>query len=143
MEFFWKVWGVFPDLLLDHDYPGRHTGGMFVKLHPHRTALSMAILLFAAAFCGHADAALHLGIEDAASSCAPVADTSTPDEEVEQSSDESGIAVCDAGNSNSTSQCIRAESQILIRGQGLLVRRPESRLKSLYFRDPLDQVPRL
>ncbi len=141
-EIFLDVWGGFPGLLLAHDYAGHHTAGMFVKASPHRTATLTAILLFAVAFCGHAHAALHLGIDDAVSSCVPIVGPSTADDDVEQSSGEFGIALLDAGNSNPTSQCIGPETRIATRGEGVLVRRPESKVKSRLHRDPLDQVPR-
>jgi hypothetical protein len=141
-EIFLEVWGVFPGLLLANDYAGHHTQNMALKASPHRTVILMATLLFAVAFCGHANAALHLGIDDAVSSCVPIAGPSTADDDVEQSSGELGIALLDAGNSNPTSQCIGPETRIATRGEGVLVRRPESKVNSRLYRDPLDQVPR-
>jgi len=103
----------------------------------------MALLLFAAVFCGNADAALQLGIEDSAVSYVPVADLPASDNDVEQSSGDYGIAVFDAGSSSSPSQCIASQSPIPAKDEGNLVRRPESRIFSICTRDPLDQVPRL
>lgn len=103
----------------------------------------MAILLFVVAFCGHADAALQLGMEDCADSCMPIADPTAPDNEVEQSSCDYDIAVFDAGGSNPPSQCIAAQPAIPADDEGILVRRPESKINSTHSQDPLDQVPRL
>ena len=116
---------------------------MSVKALSHRTTFFMAILLFVVAFCGHADAALQLGMEDSADSCVPIADPPAPDNEVEQSSGDYGIAVFDAGGSNPPSQCIAAQPAMPTDDQGILVRRPESKINSIYSQDPLDQVPRL
>ena len=140
--FFWRG-GIFPDLLLDHVFPTRHTCTMTARGIPYRFLPFMAVLLFAVVFCGNADAALQLGIEDSAVSCVPIADSPASDREVEQSSGDYGIAVFDAGTSSQSSQCITSHSPVPSDDQGTLVRRPSSKVSGICTRYPLDQVPRL
>ena len=140
--FFWRG-GIFPDLLLDHVFPTRHTFNMTARGIPYRFLPFMAVLLCAVAFCGNADAALQLGIEDSAVSCVPIADSPASDREVEQSSGDYGIAVFDAGTWSQPSQCITSHPPISSVDQGTLVRCPSSKVFCICTRYPLDQVPRL
>lgn len=141
--FFWGFGGFFRIYCLIMIFRLTILWRMSVKALSHRAIPFMALLLFAVAFCGHADAALQLGMEDSAVSCVPIADPPASDNEVEQSSGDYGIAVFDAGSSSSPSQCIAAQPSIPADDEGTLVRRPESKINSIYSLDPLDQVPRL
>ena len=116
---------------------------MSVHAFSHRAIPFMALLLSAVALCGHADAALQLGMEDSVVSCVPIADPPASDNEVEQSGGDYCIAVFDSGSSSSPTQCIAAQDAIPTDDEGTLVRRPESKIHSIYWRDPLEQVPRL
>ncbi len=116
---------------------------MFVTATSYRLLPFIALMLFAAVFCGNANAALQLGIEDCAASCVPIADPQDSDEEVEQSIGDYGIAVFDVGSSSSPSQCLASQHSIPTEDEGILVRRAELKIISICTRYPLDQVPRL